>query len=170
MALRIEAPRQPSPAALLRAVNRIIHPDMPGGMFISMIYGLLDLDRRTFTFCRAGHEPPAFVRAADGAGELPNARGIALGFDAGPVFDRRLEEKTVALASGDVIALYTDGISEAMNEANEEFGQKRLVAAVARERAQPAPAIAAAVERELAAFCGTTPAGDDRTLLIVRMK
>lgn len=170
MALRIEALRQPSPAALLRAVNQLIHPDMPEGMFISMIYGLLDLDARTFTFCRAGHEPPAIVHTAEGTSELPNPRGIALGFDPGPVFDRRLEERTLTLASGDVIALYTDGISEAMNEANEEFGQRRLAAVVVRERQQPAAAIAAAVERELAAFCGAQPPGDDRTLLIVRMQ
>jgi PAS domain S-box-containing protein len=170
MALRIEALRQPSPAALLRAVNRLIHPDMPSGMFISMIYGVLDLDARTFTFCRAGHEPPAFVRAADGSWDLPNSRGIALGFDAGPVFDRRLEERTVTLAAGDVVALYTDGISEAMNEANEEFGQKRLAELVARERAGSAASIAIAVQQGIDAFCGARPAGDDRTLLIVRLR
>lgn len=170
MALRVEALRQLSPESLLRAVNHLIYPDMPSGMFISMIYGLLDLDLHTFTFCRAGHEPPGHVRAADGAFELPNPRGIALGFDPGPVFDRRLEEKVITLGAGDVLALYTDGISEAMNEANEEFGQRRLVEVVRRERGKPAAAIAAAVEQELARFCGARPAGDDRTLLIVRMQ
>lgn len=169
-ALRVEAQRNPAPAELLRAVNRWIHPDMPAGMFISMIYGILDLDSRVFSFCRAGHEPPGIVHVADGRTELPNPRGIALGFDAGPIFDRRLEEKAVALGAGDILVFYTDGISEAMNEANEEFGQTRLLATVAQHRAQPAAAIAQAVEAAVAAFCGDTPAGDDRTLLIVRVR
>ncbi len=169
-ALRIEAERQPSPGALLRAVNRLIYPDMPAGMFISIIYGVLDCDAHTFSFCRAGHEPPGIVHKTDGTMELPNPRGIALGFDPGPIFDRRLEEKTVLLKAGDALVLYTDGISEAMNEANEEFGQKRLLDIVADHRTESAAEIASAVEEGLATFCGSRPAGDDRTLLIVRAR
>jgi sigma-B regulation protein RsbU (phosphoserine phosphatase) len=69
-----------------------------------------------------------------------------------------------------VVVFYTDGISEAMNEANEEFGQKRLAELVARERGQSASAISSAVEQGLRVFSGERPAGDDRTLLIVRLR
>jgi sigma-B regulation protein RsbU (phosphoserine phosphatase) len=81
-----------------------------------------------------------------------------------------LEEKAISLQSGDVLVLYTDGINEAMNEANEEFGHRRLLELVAQHRHEPAGLIVGAVEAGLAAFCGARPPGDDRTLLIVRAR
>jgi PAS domain S-box-containing protein len=169
-ALRIEAARQPSPVALLRAVNRLIRPDMPEGMFISIIYGVLDLQARVFTFCRAGHETPIVVRATSGTHELPDPAGMALGLDDGPIFDEILEEKIVPLAAGDLLVLYTDGITEVRNDTDEEFGRDRLVAVLAAEREQSAAVITTRVDDALRAFAGTRPPPDDRTLVIVRMR
>lgn len=169
-ALRIEAPRQHSAAGLLRSVNRIIHPDMPEGMFISIIYGILDLDTRVFTFSRAGHETPIVLRAADGRVELPDPAGMALGLDAGAIFDEVLEEQAVTLGRDDLIVLYTDGITEVLDESEEEFGRGRLVEILTAQRAQPAAVLTHAVDEKLRAFAGVRVSGDDRTLLLVRLK
>lgn len=169
-ALRIEALRQPSPAALLRAVNRMIHPDMPEGMFISMFYGILDLDAHQLTYSRAGHETPLLIRAAGGAVELLAPSGIAIGLDAGTLFDEALEEQSVQMLRGDLLVLYTDGITEAMNEAEEEFGRERLLQTLSAGRTWPAGALTQSVDRAIRAFAGTRVPGDDRTLVIVRVR
>jgi phosphoserine phosphatase RsbU/P len=170
MAIRIESARHPSPASLLRAVNRLLHPDMPEGMFISIVYGILNLDTRTLTMARAGHEAPLVVRGVSGKAELPCPSGIALGLDAGPIFDETLEEQTVAFTRGDLFVLYTDGITDITNDDDEEFGRERLLKVVATRRAQPAHGLLLAVQEAQAAFAGGRPPPDDRTLVIVRMK
>lgn len=170
MALRIEAKRLPSPAALLKAVNRIIYPDVPEGMYISIVYCLLDLDTQQATISRAGHEAPIVIRGGNGVAELPSPSGLAVGLDAGGIFDEALEEVTTPFRPGDVLVLYTDGITEAANDADEEFGRERLIETIAGVRAKPVGAIVHGVEQALNGFVGTRVPGDDRTLVIVRMK
>jgi len=170
MALRVEAPRHPSPASLLRAVNRLLYPDVPDGMYISIVFCLLDLDARRLTIARAGHEAPIVIRGDSGAAETPSPSGLAVGLDSGAIFDEALEETTVAFAPGDVLVLYTDGITEAANEADTEFGRERLIETVSKARAQPILAVVRQVDSTLNEFIGTRAAGDDRTLVIVRMK
>jgi PAS domain S-box-containing protein len=169
-ALRVEAPRQPSPAALMRAVNRIIHPDMPEGMFISIVYGLLDLESRELVIARAGHEAPLVVRAADGSAEVPCPSGLAIGLDPGPIFDETLEEETVKLAPGDIVVLYTDGITETRNDADEEYGRERLWGLVGTCRARTAAEITRAVHDALDTYAGAQAQGDDRTLVVLKLR
>jgi PAS domain S-box-containing protein len=169
-ALRIEAARHPSPAALLRSVNRFVHPDMPEGMFISIAYGLLDLDTRELALARAGHEAPLVVRGADGSAAPPCPSALALGLDAGPLFDETLEEQAVKLGPGDLLVLYTDGITETANERDEEFGAARLLETVAGRRGASAAEITRAVDAALSEFAGGRPPVDDRTLVVVRMR
>ena len=170
MALRAEAPRFQSPAALLRAVNRLLYPDVPDGMYISMVLCLLDLDARLLTITRAGHEAPIVIRGADGRAETPCPSGLALGLDAGAIFDEALEESAVSFAPADLLVLYTDGITEAANEAESEFGRERLIETVSAARSQPIGAVVRSVDAALAQFIGTQPAGDDRTLVVVRLR
>jgi sigma-B regulation protein RsbU (phosphoserine phosphatase) len=131
--LRLCAAGEPSAASVVRRVNRALHADMPRGMFISLFYGILDLNTNRLTYVRAGHEPAILLRAGGGAPELLSAGGLALGFDDGPVFDAMLEETVLDLAAGDLLALYTDGITEAANAAGEEFGRDRMVTALAAQ-------------------------------------
>ncbi|BET65843.1 hypothetical protein ASA1KI_07610 [Opitutales bacterium ASA1] len=169
-ALRIEAKRQPSPAALMQAVNRLIHGDVPPGMFISMIYGVLDLERRTFTFSRAGHEVPLVVRVATGEIERPAPSGLAIGFDDGTLFDAILEQETIALLPGDVIALYTDGITETLSATEEEFGRHRLEEVLLKHRHGTALDLTEAIEQAVTEFAGIGFQGDDRTVVVIRAR
>lgn len=169
-ALRIKATGsvKDSPAAVVREVNRLIQPDMPKSMFISLVYGILDLDARVFTFCRAGHEPPLVLR--HGTDETLTLRpdGMAIGLDPGPVFDELLEEASVALHAGDLLVLYTDGITEAASLTGEEFGRGRLVAALRSGEDRRLKLIKMLLNEALENFAPDIAGADDRTLLMVR--
>jgi PAS domain S-box-containing protein len=166
--LRLCAAGEPSAAAVVRRVNRALHGDMPRGMFISLFYGILDLDTSRLTYVRAGHEPAILLRAGAVAPELLSAGGLALGFDEGPVFDAMLEETTVDLAHGDLLALYTDGITEAANASGEEFGRDRMVTALAGQESVPLIRVVEKLNRYLRQFSALASRNDDRTLLLVR--
>jgi PAS domain S-box-containing protein len=170
MALRVEASRLLSPAALLRHVNHLIYPDVPNGMYISVVFCLLDLDARKLTIARAGHEAPIVIRGDTGAAETPSPSGLAVGLDPGAIFDESLEETTVEFQPGDMLVLYTDGITEAANEADAEFGRERLIATVAHARTLPIHTVVHRVDEALKNFIGMRAPGDDRTLVIVRMR
>lgn len=168
--LRLCAAGQPSAAAVVSRVNRALHADMPRGMFISLFYGILDLDTNRLTYVRAGHEPALLLRAGRPEPELLSAGGLALGFDEGPVFDAMLEEAVLDLGPGDLLALYTDGITEAANASGEEFGRDRLVTTLAGQEQIPLPRVVEKLNRYLRQFSALASRNDDRTLLLVRAR
>jgi PAS domain S-box-containing protein len=165
--LRQCAVGETSAAAVVRRVNRALHDDMPRGMFITMFYGILDLDTNRLRYVRAGHEAALLLRAA-GQTELLQSGGLALGLDAGPIFDAELHEGEAVLQRGDLLALYTDGITEAADAAEVEFGWERLAAVLRLHSDSPIEELPAAVDRELRAFAALSERADDRTLLLVR--
>lgn len=166
--LRLCAAGEPSAGTVVRRVNRALHGDMPRGMFISLFYGILDLDTNRLTYVRAGHEPALLLRAGGAPLELLSAGGLALGFDEGPVFDAMLEETTIDLGPGDLLALYTDGITEAANAAGDEFGRDRLVSTLGGQEHTPLPRVVEKLNRYLRQFSALASRNDDRTLLLVR--
>ena len=166
--LRLCAVGEPSPSVVAKRVNRALHGDMPRGMFISLFYGILDLDTNRFTYVRAGHEPALLLRAGGGEPELLAAGGLALGFDDGPVFDSVIEEGEVELHAGDLLALYTDGITEAANAAGDEFGRERFAQALIRHQQTPLDKMVDKLDRYLRQFSALAQRNDDRTLLLVR--
>lgn len=168
--LRLCAAGEPSAGAVVRRVNRALHGDMPRGMFISLFYGILDLNTNRLTYVRAGHEPAVLLRAGGGAHELLSAGGLAMGFDEGPVFDAMLEETELDLGSGDLLALYTDGITEAANAAGEEFGRDRMLATLAGQETIPLARVVEKLNRYLRQFSALASRNDDRTLLLVRTR
>jgi serine phosphatase RsbU (regulator of sigma subunit) len=139
-------------------------------MFISLFYGILDLDTNRLTYVRAGHEPALLIRAGAAAPELLAASGLALGFDEGPVFDSMLEETEIDLLPGDLLSLYTDGITEAANASGEEFGRDRLISALSGQDQTPLPRVVEKLNRYLRQFSALASRHDDRTLLLVRAR
>lgn len=166
--LRLCAAGEPSAASVVSRVNRALHADMPRGMFISLFYGILDLDTNRLTYVRAGHEPAVLLRAGGGEPELLTASGLALGFDEGPVFDSMLEEAQLDLRSGDLLALYTDGITEAANASGEEFGRDRMTTTFSGQENVPLGRVVEKLNRYLRQFSALASRNDDRTLLLVR--
>ena len=111
---------------VLSRVNSFMTGDMRRDMFITCIYGILEISTRRFSWSRAGHEP-LLVAHDSGEVDVLKPDGFALGIIESPDFDQLLEVETVQLHSGDRVLLFTDGLTEAMNTQGEEFGMERIL-------------------------------------------
>ena len=160
-AVRAFASDAAQPGELCQQVNRILCGHIAEGRFISFFYCVADSDLGVLTYSNAGHYPPILVRA-DGTVERLDAGGAVLG-----VFsDRTYEQARVSMRQGDRLVLYTDGITEARDEAGEEFGDDRLVALVRQHRACSAPSLQARLVDAVSTFSGGR-FHDDATLIVV---
>jgi len=155
---------QQQAADAIRDANAIITADSKAGMFVTLFYGILNAQDRTLTYVNAGHNPPLICHGADGTfSELP-ATGMAMG----AVQDAEYFSRNVAFLPGDVMVLYTDGITEAENARYEMFGEGRLREAIAGARMLAAEATIAAILESVQGFTGSTPQSDDITLIVIR--
>ncbi len=123
--LRFIAAGNTSAQSTLSKTNQIVAQDIKRGMFVTAFYVVLDAKTKSLLCASAGHNPMVVVRGS-GELELVNPSGIALGFDKGPIFQRTIKEQLLSLGSGDRVVLYTDGVVEAMNSRNEEYGNERF--------------------------------------------
>jgi sigma-B regulation protein RsbU (phosphoserine phosphatase) len=152
------------PETICASVNRLLCGQMIAGRFATLCYVRLDLPRGTITYANAGHNPPLLVRAS-GAVERLHQGGTVLG-----VFpDATYQGGELRLAAGDRLLLYTDGITEARNRSDEEFGEERLTAALAKYRHLDAVGLHAAVLADVTGFA-TGGFQDDATLLAVAIR
>ena len=165
-----------SPRALMLAANRIIAANLNPWSFITMTYAVIDLDARTLTHARAGHTPLMFVPGpdCDANGQVrvltPNGLVLGLNLDNGEMFERLLEEQVVPLHSGDLAIFFTDGITEAMNEADDCFGESRLATLVEGHSHVSSDELRERVLREIQAFVGSAPQHDDMTMILLRVE
>ncbi|MHB1293511.1 MAG: SpoIIE family protein phosphatase [Anaerolineae bacterium] len=150
-------------AQTLEQMNRLLLEDARSGMFVSVFYAILDLEAGTLTCARAGHNPPLLVRM-DGSTSLVMPPGAVLGI----MDDPGLGEERIQMAPGDVLVMYTDGVIEAINEAEQEFGEERLQAIVSGASGGSAEACVRHVDAAVRAFTGERPQFDDLTLLVLK--
>jgi sigma-B regulation protein RsbU (phosphoserine phosphatase) len=135
-------------------------------MFVTLFYAILDSRKKTLTFVNAGHNPPLLLGSGSERVTLLKARGIALGV----IDEVDLESVEVQLSPGDVLVLYTDGVTEATDDQDQEYGLDRLSALVSASRDLPATGIIDAIVRDVTAFAGTRPQFDDITLMVLKVK
>jgi serine phosphatase RsbU (regulator of sigma subunit) len=152
-----------SPVVATERANRWITRDSQSGMFVTLFYGMLDVVTGELSYTNAGHNPPLLLRC-DGRIETLSTPGIALGV----IENAPLHEKTTVLESGDLLICYTDGVTEAINEAEEEYGVARLTDVVTRNRHLPAQAIVDTILADLLDHTGRLPAFDDVTLVLLK--
>lgn len=163
-----------SPRELLCTANQIIADHLNSRSFITMIYAIIDTRARTLTYARAGHTPllccPGPNSPSPGL-RLLAPEGMVLGLNLGDhgIFDRLLEEQTIPIHEGDIFLLYTDGISEAMNAADDCFGEERLGTIVEEHSHLPSDQLRERILREIAAFVGDAPQHDDMTMILLRI-
>jgi sigma-B regulation protein RsbU (phosphoserine phosphatase) len=169
-ALRSVAPGKTSPSEVLAAVNRQLFPDIREDMFISMAYGILDESNGRLTIARAGHDPALLYRRATGKVELLRSPGLALGVDDGAVFERVTQDQEVDLLAGDCVLLYTDGVREAVDSTEEEFGMERMSENFRMAATLGAEAVLSRMQEELRQFTGEGPQMDDITLVAIEKK
>jgi len=155
--LRSLAENSCTPAEVLTKLNRLLVEDFPSGRFVTMVYAVLDSQNNTFTYANAGHLPPLLVDAS-GARFLETDMGLPLGIRHGTY-----SEKTVALDGKFLVALYSDGITEAANPHEEEYGARRLVEFVQRGETCPEHLI-----DDVRAFANGAGLRDDATVIMLR--
>src|SRR5216117_1998912 len=166
--LRAEAALNPSPADVLRKVNRQLYPDIKEDIFISMAYVILDHKNNHVTLSRGGHDAPLLYRAATGEVEVLKPPGMALGIDSGDVFDRITGDLSVPLERDDCLVLYTDGVTETLNSEGDEFGVDRMMQSVRASASDGAQAIVKRIIEDVREFTGSVPQNDDITLIAIR--
>jgi serine phosphatase RsbU (regulator of sigma subunit) len=162
-----------SPARLLGEANRILSANMDPRSFVTMTYAVVDTAARTMRYARAGHNPILHLEAATGRTRMLAPAGLGLGIDAGDRFEEILEEAVLPLCGGDVFLFFTDGLTEAMNERSELFGELRLreLMESAGEAGDGLP-VAELKERilaEIRRFVGGAAPQDDMTLVILKV-
>ncbi|GAB5410027.1 MAG: hypothetical protein BalsKO_23920 [Balneolaceae bacterium] len=157
----------PSPKMMLYRVNKLFNQHATRGTFISMIYGVLNSKERTFTYIRAGHNP-MLLKKADGTLSWLQPKGVAIGMSKGEIFNKVMEEDTVAIENGDVLVLYTDGITEAQNEVEKFYDEDRLYKLVKRERTNSAKELRDLIIEDVRTFIGEALQYDDMTLVVIK--
>jgi serine phosphatase RsbU (regulator of sigma subunit) len=168
--LKIHGKGQPSAAENLRVTNADIFEDLAQSTFASVSYGVLNTATRTLRFSRAGHTPLVLYNPTrDPKLAALEPKGIVLGVDKGPVFNRTLEEIEVRLVPGDMLVQVTDGVLEATNAKKEEFGMARLAAAVQQYGNHEIKYLLHMIDLALQEFRGPVPAEDDVTILCVKV-
>ena len=152
------------PETVLSAANRRIIKDSDANHFVTVIYGILDLDTGTLVYCNAGHWPPYLIgpRHSENVPRLINT-GVPLGIFG----DKTWEQGVVQIAPGDVLVLYTDGIPEAQNAQGEFLGGDRLLETVRTNLGRPAREIQDAILADVKKFAGDTPQSDDIALIVL---
>jgi phosphoserine phosphatase RsbU/P len=166
--LRAEAARNPSPADVLRKVNRQLYPDIKEDMFISMAYLILNHQRDGVTLARAGHDAPLLYKGQSQTVTPVKAPGMVVGIDSGNVFDRLTADFAVPLERDDCLVLYTDGVTETLNSEGDEFGIERMMQSVRASANDGAAATVRKIIEDVRDFTGSTPQNDDITLIAIR--
>jgi sigma-B regulation protein RsbU (phosphoserine phosphatase) len=160
-AVRALAQETHSPVSMCSGVNRIVCGHVLSARFITFFYGILDTQSRELTYVNAGHNPP-LLRRSTGHELRLEAGGIVLGVTAGAQY----EQETLAIKPGDRLLLFTDGLTEAFNDQDEEFGEERLRGILEQMPDANADDLQQAIMRAAGEFCDNT-FQDDATLIAV---
>ncbi|MBN1596302.1 SpoIIE family protein phosphatase [candidate division FCPU426 bacterium] len=154
---------------VISKTNALLYKDIKRGMFVTMFFALIDIKKKILNCANAGHNP-MIVGHPDGKVEMFNPEGIALGLDKGDRFDKKTQAMNIPLKAGDVFALYTDGVTEAMNTKEEEFTEERLAEVVGRNVGLNAQQLNDTIINELMDFTSGAPQHDDITLITVKVE
>ncbi len=163
--IRAAAQGAHSPAETLRLANHLLADENDTGMFVSLFYGVLDTDSGVFKFARAGHNPPYVWHGADSTISELCPRGVVLGIVDDPVF----EEDAIALGANDTVLFYTDGVIDAINLSQQDFGEDRLKWTLGEtSAAESAKELAQRVDNSVQGFSAGAEVFDDFTLVVLK--
>jgi len=155
-----------TPDEVLVRVNRHLHEMNAGGMFVTVFYGILHRKKREFVYVRAAHEYPLLWNQGGELIPIREDHGLPLGLFPMPI----LEKQTLALPPNSTLVLFTDGVTEAMDQAGEFFGLERLTASVPGCVDTSAQGLCHYLVEKLTDFHGDTPQSDDITVVVVKTK
>ena len=149
------------PGDVMATVNQLLCEDNEAAMFVTLLYAVYDPETGRLTYANGGHNPPLIVHSDNTSTLLPPTEGLALGL----LPDYDYQQKTVTVEPGETLVLYTDGVTEAMNAEEEEFGVERLQDIFTSSHPREAHAITQLIFDAVDEFAGDTPQSDDVTCL-----
>lgn len=144
--------------------NVLISADAVSGMFVTLFYGVLDQETRLLSYVNAGHNPPIHFHEDDATISLLLPTGMVLGVEP----DEKYSVGTIRLKRGDLLVLYTDGVTEAINSTNKQFGEDRLIDIIRTHAGSTPEEILAVILDEIVSFCENMPQFDDITLVVLK--
>ena len=153
-----------NPARVLSEVNDLMCDNNPQSMFVTVFFCVLDPAEGTVTFANAGHPSPIVVRRDGVISSLESAENVVLGLLPGAGYDLF----SVSLEPGDAVFMYTDGVTEAVNGAGEEFGEEKLMEVLSSEPVTSASGCSARVVKSVREFAGGLAQSDDITCAVLR--
>jgi sigma-B regulation protein RsbU (phosphoserine phosphatase) len=153
------------PAALVKQINESLAESTDSSKFATFFYAVYDPASKTLSYVNAGHNPPLLLRAGTTVVSRLRPTGMALGFDR----DAAYGEGRETLAPGDLLLAFTDGLTEALSESGEEFGEARTAGLLVGNRHLGAGDLLRLVNAELESFCGRVPQHDDVTIVVARV-
>jgi len=162
--LRALASEYLSPKEVVFKINNLIFRNTDIATFITFFYGILDTKKRTFTYTNAGHNPP-YLLHRDGSLRTLTEGGLILGMMENVIYG----EQRIQLAPGDLIVMFTDGVTEVINQREEEFGEERLVRIIRENRSAEAKQLINKINDALRRFTGGVHQNDDITLVVMRI-
>jgi sigma-B regulation protein RsbU (phosphoserine phosphatase) len=166
--VRASVGRAPSPADGIAHANRLICADSTSGMFVTLFYALLDPASGEFTYVNAGHNPPLLCKQSDCADRSGPTQLARTGMVLGVLEDAPFEQHTLHLDPGDLVLLYTDGVTEAMDAQEQEFGMERLQRVLLGQRDAPAAGVVATLEGAISDFAASAAPFDDIAMVVLK--
>ncbi len=164
------APAMDSPKELLCRLNAHLCDNVDKRIFVTMIYGILNVKTGEFDFVRAGHNALAVKRSETGRDpDIYIPPGLGLGLANDVFFSERTVIEKVKLNPGDTLFFYTDGLSEAMNNDLQEFGEEAIFKVLAKHKNGSVSSLEHTIVRQVRSFVGDAPQHDDITMVLVRL-
>ncbi len=160
--IRAIANEKDSLAKLAKNINYIFHRDSLPSLFASMLYIQVTPGKGNLKYVNAGHLPPLILKA-DTIKEMPKG-DAAIGI----MKDSKFSEKKILLRPGEVFIVYSDGVTEAVNEVGQFFGKERLINTIKKYKDLPADKLGEAITRQVEFFSGNAPRSDDLSLIVLK--
>lgn len=157
-----------SPAEVLIKMNELFYENVERGRFISMIYAIVDLEKKLIRIARAGHNP--VILNDHGNIKLISPTGLALGLEKGLIFSKVITETEEEITSGKTYLFYTDGFTEAVNKKGHEYGLDRMFEIVKLWNSSSAEQIKSRMIEDVNKFIGKASQHDDMTMVILKIK
>jgi sigma-B regulation protein RsbU (phosphoserine phosphatase) len=162
--LRAKACRNPGVGRMIESVNNFINEDPHSNMFVTLFYSVLNNKNNRLTFVNAGHNPPLLLRNENREIIRLSTGGVVLGAMKG----LKMDEKTIELYPGDLLVLYTDGVTEAVDKQGAQFGEEHLIKLIEENQELSPEELKNKIIDQVYDFASGTPQADDMTLMVLR--
>ncbi len=166
VALRLRARELSGPAAIIKDLDGVLKQITNPATFVTMFYGRFDTTRMVLHYANGGHNPPLLVRRSSGESWLLEEAGPIIGI----LEDAQFSDASIALKSGDILAMFTDGVTEQENAAGEQFSAQRFKEIVIGDEGDSATGLVDAITGAVSAFAGSEGQADDLTVVICKVR